>query len=69
MYLPKEEECCGVGLGLVLLVDVLLIDTVDANAFSLVDGMEDWYCESVYYDADILTSYDNIGDAARVVWL
>ena len=41
-YLPKEEEeCYGVGLGLVLLVDVLLIDTVDDNAYCLVDGMED----------------------------
>ena len=46
------------GIRMLLLVDVLLIDTVDDNAFSLVDGMEDWYCESVYYyDADILTSY------------
>ena len=32
---------------------------VDDNAYCLVDGMEDWYCESVYYEADILTSYDN----------
>ena len=41
-YLPKEEEeCCGVVLGLLLLVDVLLIDTVDDNAYCLVDGMED----------------------------
>ena len=42
-YLPKEEgeECYGVGLGLLLLVDVLLIDTVDDNAYCLVDGMED----------------------------
>ena len=40
-YLPKEEECCGVGLGLLLLVDVLLIDTVDDNAYCLVDGTED----------------------------
>ena len=40
--LPKEEEeCCGVGLGLLLLVDVLLIDTVDDNAYCLVDDMED----------------------------
>ena len=41
MTLEEEEECYGVGLGLLLLVDVLLIDTVDDNAYCLVDGAED----------------------------
>ena len=47
MTLEEEEECYGVGLGLLLLVDVLLIDTVDDNAYCLVVGTEDWYCECI----------------------
>ena len=44
-HLPKEEEeeeCRGVGLGLLIgRCTILLIDTVDDNAYCLVDGMED----------------------------
>ena len=61
-YLPKEEEeeCYGVGLGLLLLVDVLLIDTVDDNAYCLVDGMEDW---SVSISASYIIIGGDVGGA------
>ena len=55
---PAQKKKKNVGSGLLLLVDVLLIETVDDNAYCLVDGMEDWYCECILWCL-ILTLYDD----------